>query len=328
MYIYIHTWLKVSRDRRRPPKAPFGRLSFCQLCTSADGMMRRCTSHSVGALLLLLVARGAPSARSPASGTLARPRLEGSASGRPREPQAEFGRRQATSGAQLLKLLAGDGVAWNGFGKSVAVSSDGARVVVGADCYYNDDRAGSAYVLDGATGERLLKLVASDGAVSDKFGISVAVSSDGARVVVGASGDDHQGINAGSAYVLDGTTGERLLKLVASDGANFARFGVSVAVSSDGARVVVGASGSGAAYVLDGAIGERLLKLVASDGAVSDKFGISVAVTPTGPAWWWGPLVTKQLAPRTCSTVPPARGCSSLWRVMGPLMTDSVSRWP
>ncbi|CAK0819340.1 unnamed protein product [Prorocentrum cordatum] len=225
MYIYIHTWLKVSRDRRRPPKAPFGRLSFCQLCTSADGMMRRCTSHSVGALLLLLVARGAPSARSPASGTLARPRLEGSASGRPREPQAEFGRRQATSGAQLLKLLAGDGVAWNGFGKSVAVSSDGARVVVGADCYYNDDRAGSAYVLDGATGE-------------------------------------------------------------------------------------------------------RLLKLVASDGAVSDKFGISVAVTPTGPAWWWGPLVTKQLAPRTCSTVPPARGCSSLWRVMGPLMTDSVSRWP
>ncbi|CAK0819346.1 unnamed protein product [Prorocentrum cordatum] len=282
MYIYIHTWLKVSRDRRRPPKAPFGRLSFCQLCTSADGMMRRCTSHSVGALLLLLVARGAPSARSPASGTLARPRLEGSASGRPREPQAEFGRRQATSGAQLLKLLAGDGVAWNGFGKSVAVSSDGARVVVGADCYYNDDRAGSAYVLDGATGERLLKLVASDGAVSDKFGISVAVSSDGARVVVGASGDDS---NTGAAYVLHGTTGERLLKLVASDGAPADLFGCSVAVSSDGARVVVGATGDetiGSAYVLDGTTGERLLKLVASDGAPYDRFGVSVAVSSDG----------------------------------------------
>ncbi|CAK0819345.1 unnamed protein product [Prorocentrum cordatum] len=285
MYIYIHTWLKVSRDRRRPPKAPFGRLSFCQLCTSADGMMRRCTSHSVGALLLLLVARGAPSARSPASGTLARPRLEGSASGRPREPQAEFGRRQATSGAQLLKLLAGDGVAWNGFGKSVAVSSDGARVVVGADCYYNDDRAGSAYVLDGATGERLLKLVASDGAPADLFGCSVAVSSDGARVVVGATGDE----TIGSAYVLDGTTGERLLKLVASDGAPYDRFGVSVAVSSDGARVVVGAStdddqgdNSGAAYVFDGTTGERLLKLVASDGTEYHKFGNSVAVSSDG----------------------------------------------
>eukprot|EP00959_Pyramimonas_sp_CCMP1952_P214446 4487544-Pyramimonas_sp.AAC.1 len=95
-------------------------------------MMRLRTSHSVGALLLLLAARGAPSAGSPASGTLARPRVEGSASGRPREPQAEFGRRLSTSGAQLLKLLAGDGVDNDRFGMSVAVSSDGARVVVGA----------------------------------------------------------------------------------------------------------------------------------------------------------------------------------------------------
>ncbi|CAK0870732.1 unnamed protein product [Prorocentrum cordatum] len=168
-------------------------------------MMLRRTSHSVGALLLLLVARGA----------------EGSASGRPREPQAEFGRRQASSGAQSLKLLAGDGVTYNAFGKSVAVSSDGARVVVGADYYYYDaeDAKGSAYVLDGATGERLLKLVASDGAKLDSFGNSVAVSSDGARVVVGAFYDDDQGDRSGSAYVFDGTTGERLLKLVASDGA-------------------------------------------------------------------------------------------------------------
>ncbi|CAK0870735.1 unnamed protein product [Prorocentrum cordatum] len=211
-------------------------------------MMLRRTSHSVGALLLLLVARGA----------------EGSASGRPREPQAEFGRRQASSGAQSLKLLAGDGVTYNAFGKSVAVSSDGARVVVGADYYYYDaedakgsayvsdgarvvvgafydddqgDRSGSAYVFDGTTGERLLKLVASDGAASDHFGISVAVSSDGARVVVGAKGDDDQGNNAGSAYVLDGTTGERLLKLLANDGAAGDEFGYSVAVSSDGARI-------------------------------------------------------------------------------------------
>ncbi|CAK0905910.1 unnamed protein product [Prorocentrum cordatum] len=253
-------------------------------------MMRRRTSHSVGALLLLLVARGAPNAGSPASGTLARPRLEGSASGRPREPQAEFGRRQATTSAQMLKLLAGDGVAFDQFGVSVAVSSDGARVVVGADYYYADDQGidfGSAYVLDGTTGERLLKLVASDGAALDHFGYSVAVSSDGARVVVGAIGEEDS--SSGSAYVLDGTTGERLLKLVASDGAAGDYFGVSVAVSSDGARVVVGANrdddqgtDSGSAYVLDGTTGERLLKLVASDGAAYAQFGVSVAVSSDG----------------------------------------------
>ncbi|CAK0877416.1 unnamed protein product [Prorocentrum cordatum] len=356
-------------------------------------MMRFRTSHSVGALLLLLVARGAPSAGSPASGTLARPRLEGSASGRPREPQAEFGRRQATSGEQLLKLLVNDGIEYHKFGKSVAVSSDGARVVVGAG-YYDDQgtNSGSAYVLDGATGEMLLKLVASDAASLDRFGTSVAVSSDGARVVVGAWGDDDQGSNSGSAYVLDGTTGERLLKLVASDGAADDCFGTSVAVSSDGARVVVGAyydddqgpqsgsayvldgttgerllklvasdgaagdffgtsvavssdgarvvvgaswdddqgSNSGSAYVLDGATGERLLKLVASDGAAGDYFGTSVAVSSDGARVVVGARGDDDQAPapRTCSTVPPARGCSSLWRVMGPDTKNLVIRWP
>ncbi|CAK0839706.1 unnamed protein product [Prorocentrum cordatum] len=107
--------------------------------------------------------------------------------------------------------------------------------------------------------------------------------SDGARVVVGASGDDDQGPSCGSAYVLDGTTGERLLKLVASDGDTNHFFGYSVAVSSDGARVVVGACGDGSAYVLDGATGERLLKLVkASDLSALDRFGCSVAVSSDG----------------------------------------------
>ncbi|CAK0870731.1 unnamed protein product [Prorocentrum cordatum] len=166
-----------------------------------------------------------------------------------------------TTGERLLKLLASDGAAGDEFGISVSVSSDGARVVVGAAG--DDDQgsgSGSAYVLDGTTGERLLKLVASDGAAGDFFGNPVAVSSDGARVVVGAAGDNDQGQgnDAGSAYVLDGTTGERLLKLVASDGAEYNAFGNSVAVSSDGARVVVGAYydddqgyHSGSAYVFD-----------------------------------------------------------------------------
>ncbi|CAK0897781.1 unnamed protein product, partial [Prorocentrum cordatum] len=281
-----------------------------ELCASADGMMRLRTSHSVGALLLLLAARGAPSAgsRSPASGALARPRLEGSASGRPREPQAEFGRRQATSGAQLLKLVASDGTEGDRFGIAV-VSSDGARVVVGA--FGDDDQgsgSGSVHVFDGTSGERLLKLVASDGAAYDGFGYAVAVGSDGARVVVGAYDDDDQGSGSGSVHVFDGASGERLLKLVASDGAGYDRFGISVAVSSDGARVVVGrpfgisvavssdgarvvvganydddrGSKSGSGHVFDGISGERLLKLVASDGAEDDRFGISVAVSSDG----------------------------------------------
>ncbi|CAK0810635.1 unnamed protein product [Prorocentrum cordatum] len=118
--------------------------------------------------------------------------------------------------------------------------------------------SGSVHVFDGTTGERLLKLVASGGAEDDHFGVAVAVSSDGARVVVGAYYDDDQGSKSGSEHVFDGTTGERLLKLVASDGAAYDYFGMAVAVISDGARVVVGAYNdddqggeSGSVYVFD-----------------------------------------------------------------------------
>ncbi|CAK0811054.1 unnamed protein product [Prorocentrum cordatum] len=143
-------------------------------------MMRLRTSHSVGALLLLLAELGAPSAGSPASGTLARPRGEGSASGRPREPQAEFGRRLSTSGAQLLKLMAGDGVDNDQFGGSVAVSSDGARVVVGA--FYDDDQgynSGSAYVFDftEATTETTTATTTKTAATTTDTGTSSATSS-------------------------------------------------------------------------------------------------------------------------------------------------------
>ncbi|CAK0878326.1 unnamed protein product [Prorocentrum cordatum] len=299
-------------------------------------MMCLRTSHSVGALLLLLAAHGAPSAgsRSPASGTLARPRLEGSASGRPREPQAEFGRRQATSGAHLLKLGASDGVADDYFGYVVAVSSDGARVVVGA--HADDAYSGSVHVFNGTSGERLLKLVASDGAEGDYFGMAVAVSSDGARVVVGAYYDDDQGDGSGSVHVFDGTAGERLLKLVASDGAAYDYFGYVVAVSSDGARVVVGADGDDdnlapcTCSTVPRARGcSSLWRVMGPQTTVSES---RWPRAPTGPAWWWGPTVTTTraagLAPCTCSMVPRARGCSSLWRVMGPQTTVSESRWP
>ncbi|CAK0814365.1 unnamed protein product [Prorocentrum cordatum] len=84
------------------------------------------------------------------------------------------------------------------------VSSDGARVVVAADA--DEDLgadAGSVYVFDGATGSQLLKLLAADGAAVDRFGKSLAVSSDGARVVVGAYADDDLGLSSGSVYVFD-----------------------------------------------------------------------------------------------------------------------------
>jgi len=181
------------------------------------------------------------------------------------------------------KLTASDGAAFDWFGEQVAVSGDTA--VVGAAG--NDDsggRSGSAYVFryDGSDWVEEAKLTASDAAISDGFGERVAVSGDTA--VIGASGDDDNGLSSGSAYIFryDGTTWVEEAKLTASDGATNHSFGISVAVSGDTA--VVGASGdafTGPAYVFryDGSDWIEEAKLTASDGAAWDYFAFSVAVS-------------------------------------------------
>ena len=102
------------------------------------------------------------------------------------------------------------------------------------------------------------KVIASDGAAEDYFGVSVALSGDTA--LVGAYGDDvGANSNQGSAYVFtrSGTTWTQQGKLTASDGAADELFGVSVALSGDTALVgadsdTVGAnSDQGSAYFYD-----------------------------------------------------------------------------
>ena len=97
------------------------------------------------------------------------------------------------------KLVATDGATNDTFGTSVAVSADGSTVVVGATG--DDDKgsnSGSAYIFTKqANGSYLQtqKLLASDGAASDYFGTSVAISNT--SVVIGAQ--NH--LSKGAAYV-------------------------------------------------------------------------------------------------------------------------------
>ena len=178
--------------------------------------------------------------------------------------------------SQVAKLTASDAVVDDDFGWSVAV--DGDTVVVGS--HFDDDKgggSGSAYVFtkpndgwddDDYDGNETAKLTASDGAMGDSFGESVAV--DGDTVVVGAYFDDDvdadnlQISDSGSAYVFTKPRGGWVAwdtstdtekagltaKLTASDGDDFDELGKSVAV--DGDTVVVGTSppsGYGSAYV-------------------------------------------------------------------------------
>ena len=101
---------------------------------------------------------------------------------------------------QVTELLPSDGAADDYFGWSVSLSGDVA--LVGA--YMDDDKgseSGSAYVFrwNGTSWVEQPKLLASDGAADDEFGLSVSVS--GNVAVVGAYYDDDKGTDSGSAYV-------------------------------------------------------------------------------------------------------------------------------
>ncbi|MEE8156111.1 MAG: FG-GAP repeat protein [Phycisphaerales bacterium] len=186
-----------------------------------------------------------------------------------------------TTGQQIAKLLPKDGFLYDWFGFSVAIS--GATAIVGA--HGDGDNglySGSAYFFNAATGEQIVKLLPNDGAWSDAFGISVAISGDTA--IVGAPYHDHNDTRYGAAYLFDTTTGRQIAELLSDDSAQADGFGRTVAIS--GTTAIVGAStdgdngtASGSAYLFDTTTGRQLFKLLPDDGAEFDFFGKSVAIS-------------------------------------------------
>ncbi|MCP4135193.1 MAG: hypothetical protein GY754_29765 [bacterium] len=156
------------------------------------------------------------------------------------------------------KLTASDGSANDGFGGSLAISSDANIIVVGASSKNEKGvYSGKAYIYkwNGSNWDET-KIIASDVAENDHFGFAVAISSDGNTVGISAS-DDNKNLKTGIVYIYkwnDNIWTET--KLLASDGAENDQFGSAISISSDGNTIVSGACGdddkgdsAGAAYV-------------------------------------------------------------------------------
>ena len=147
---------------------------------------------------------------------------------------------------QNSKLTASDAAAYSYFGYSVAISDS--HAVVGA--YGADNDSGSAYIYSVQTDGSWIqdsKITASDPAVEDFFGYSVAIS-DG-YIVVGAYGDDDIGSSSGSAYLYTQQTDNNWVqrsKFTASDSLAYNQFGYSVGISGD--QVIVAALGANSDY--------------------------------------------------------------------------------
>ncbi len=176
-----------------------------------------------------------------------------------------------------------DGWSFDGFGIDVGISGD--RILVGS--YYDDDagsNSGSAYLYDwDGSAWNVTKLGAVFGSADDYYGTSVDI--DGDRLVIGAVGEDDNGIGSGSAYIYDWDGSSWVeTKIAPSDGASSDYFGTNVSI--DGDRIVIDAYrdddngiDSGSAYIFDWDGSSWVeTKLVASDGSADDNYGSDVAV--------------------------------------------------
>ena len=160
-------------------------------------------------------------------------------------------------------ILTVPGSANDWFGYSIAMSSDGGTIAVGAVYATVDGNKaqGSASVFTRSGGKWALQktLTGNNGAAGDLFGYSVSLSADGGTLAVGATGADVDGnADQGTASVFTRDGGWALqATLTSATAAAKANFGTSVALSSDGNTLAVGGpnAGAGAANVFTRANG-------------------------------------------------------------------------
>jgi hypothetical protein len=203
------------------------------------------------------------------------------------------------AGAEIAKLTASDGAAYDQLGWSIGVNADGSTIVSGAP--YVNAYQGAAYVFGAflgswADGNEIAKLTATGGAASDQLGYAVACSADDSTIIAGAP---YANSGQGAAYVFVKPGGWATMmstaKLTASDGVADDHLGWAVASSADGATIVAGANfaaiggdaGQGAAYLFSRpgggwADGQEAAKLAASGGVADDRLGHAVAVSADG----------------------------------------------
>ena len=179
------------------------------------------------------------------------------------------------------------------FGWSVALSSDGSRLAAGG--YYNDangSNAGHVRVYEESGGAWTQVGTDIDGEASgDRFGWSVALSSDGTRLAVGAIYNDGGGSNSGHVRVFEESGGAwtQLGDDINGEAAGD-HFGWDVALSLNGTRLAAGgylndANGSNAGHVrvFEESGGTWTQVGTDIDGeTASDLFGISVALSSDG----------------------------------------------
>lgn len=129
------------------------------------------------------------------------------------------------------------------FGASIAAVGD--KVLIGAPgslTVGGGEQPGEAYIFDAATGQ-LLQTFKNPIPGLDNLGWSVAWTGIGRDILIGAPGDDQQGIDTGTAFLFDGITGAVLQRYNAPLAESYNQFGY--ALNLIGNDVLIGSPGYG-----------------------------------------------------------------------------------
>ena len=218
------------------------------------------------------------------------------------------------------------------FGYSVGLNGNGDTLGVGA---YNDNgRRGAVYVFtrNNGTWSQQMRVMATNGAVGDYLGCSLAISDDGNTILAGAVEDKFSQINAGQKDLLDSVGGAYVFVRAADKWSQQAyvkafnprendQFGWALAISRDGNTIAIGShledSGakgvngdqsdasmedSGAVYVYTrtGTNWNPTAYVKASNTQPAAEFGISVALNGDGKCS--PPARQRKIAPPRAST--------------------------
>jgi len=144
------------------------------------------------------------------------------------------------TGLSFGHLFALDGKLGDSFGDSVAIHNN--TIVIGAKAdSTSSGMTGSVYTYEvlGPSAGLMPKLLASDGAIADRFGSAVAISNG--RVAVGADGDNDPSTDSGSVYgyTASGTT------------STITPFGVGLGGANTGSLITTSVPNTGSLVQLD-----------------------------------------------------------------------------
>jgi hypothetical protein len=204
-----------------------------------------------------------------------------------------------TTWSFVTTLIASDFATLDYFGGRIAIS-DGVTspitLAVGSSGDNNSGGtdAGSVYIFtstnNGGTWTEQTRLQASDATAGDVFGGSVALSSDGNTLAVGATGDDGAGTNAGSVYIFtrSGSTWTEQTKLGPLGGLDDL-VGYDVSLSSNGNILAIGSVAYGTTlagyvriYTRSGSTWSYQAQVRGSDSVLADHFGYNISLNSDG----------------------------------------------